>query len=95
MANKKADSARRNGLLSECKRFFSVQDSTPSAGITQIRLCGYDLRLENEPPRVKDALFIYRKILFVKENNRCFDQIKNSPPQVGKVSVRNECRVCL
>lgn len=52
-----------------------MQDSTPSAGITQIRLCGYDLRLENEPPRVKDALFIYRKILFVKENNRCFDQI--------------------
>lgn len=75
MANKKAAPARRDGLLYECKRFYSVQDSTPSAGITQIRLCGYDLRLENEPPRVKDALFIYQKTLFVKTKDRFYDQI--------------------
>ena len=47
-------------------RFSPVQLPSPSAGITQIRLCGYDLRLESEPPHLKSVLFIYQGIKCVK-----------------------------
>jgi hypothetical protein len=61
----------------------------PSAGITQIRLYGYDLRLENEPPHLKDVLFIYQKIKPIKrklllEFSEFFFPYVSQKPKVGR-----------